>query len=123
MTRTARTDDQGQRDPARARQPEWVEPELATLTQDRFSDPAWIFERKFDGERCLAFRAGQQLRLMTRNQQQVTSTYPEIADALRAQEASDFIVDGEVVAFDGDQTSFSRLQLRLGSAIRAGAAR
>ena len=57
MTRTARTDDQGQRDPARARQPDWLEPELATLTQDRFSDPAWIFERKFDGERCLAFRA------------------------------------------------------------------
>ena len=114
MTRTARTDDQGQRDPARARQPDWLEPELATLTADRFSDPAWIFERKFDGERCLAFRAGQQLRLMTRNRQQVTSTYPEIADALRAQEASDFIVDGEVVAFDGDQTSFSRLQRRLG---------
>src|ERR1700740_527157 len=92
--------------------PDWLEPELATLPADRFSDPAWIFERKFDGERCLAFRAGSQLRLMTRNRQLVTSTYPEIADALRAQEASDFIVDGEVVAFDGDQTSFSRLQHR-----------
>ena len=114
MSRTARSDDQGQRDPARATQPDWLEPELATLTADRFSDPAWIFERKFDGERCLALRAGQQLRLMTRNQLQVTGTYPEIADALRAQEASDFIVDGEVVAFDGDRTSFSRLQRRLG---------
>jgi ATP-dependent DNA ligase len=50
-------------------QPDWLEPELATLTADRFSDPAWIFERKFDGERCLAFRAGPQLRLMTRNRQ------------------------------------------------------
>jgi bifunctional non-homologous end joining protein LigD len=110
----ARTGDQGPRDSARAGQPGWLEPELATLTADRFSDPAWIFESKFDGERCLAFRAGQQLRLMTRNRQQVTSTYPEIADALRAQEASDFIVDGEVVAFDGDQTRFSRLQRRLG---------
>jgi bifunctional non-homologous end joining protein LigD len=114
MTRTARTGDRGPRDPARARQPGWLEPELATLTADRFSDPAWIFERKFDGERCLAFRAGQQLRLMTRNRQQVTSTYPEIAGALWAQDASDFIVDGEVVAFDGDQTRFSRLQRRLG---------
>ena len=83
MTRTARTDDQGQRDPAPTRQPGWLEPELATLTADRFSDPAWIFERKFDGERCLAFRDGEQLRLMTRNQQQVTGTYPEIAEALR----------------------------------------
>ena len=114
MTRTARTDDQGQRDPAPTRQPGWLEPELATLTADRFSDPAWIFERKFDGERCLAFRDGEQLRLVTRNRQQVTGTYPEIAEALRAQDAADFIVDGEVVAFDGDQTSFSRLQRRLG---------
>jgi len=95
-------------------QPSWLDPELATLTAERFSDSAWIFERKFDGERCLAFRDGGQLRLMTRNQQQVTGTYPEIAAALRAQDAADFIVDGEVVAFDGDQTSFSRLQRRLG---------
>jgi DNA ligase D-like protein (predicted ligase) len=114
MTRTARTDDQGQRDPAPTRQPGWIEPELATLTADRFTDPAWIFERKFDGERCLAFQDGDQLRLMTRNRQQVTSTYPEIAGALRARDATDFIVDGEVVAFDGDQASFSRLQRRLG---------
>lgn len=100
--------------PARTGQPDWLEPELATLTSGRFSDPAWVFERKLDGERCLGFRAGQQLRLMTRNRQEVTSTYPEIAEALRAQRASNFIVDGEVVAFDGDQTSFSRLQQRLG---------
>jgi len=95
-------------------QPDWLGPELATLTADRFSDPAWFYERKFDGERCLAFRDGDQLRLMTRNQQQVTATYPEIAGALRGQQASDFIIDGEVVAFDGEQTSFSRLQRRLG---------
>ena len=95
-------------------QPDWLEPELATLTADRFSDPAWIYERKLDGERCLAFRDGDQLRLMTRNQQHVTGTYPEIAEALQAQRASDFVVDGEVVAFDRDQTSFSRLQRRLG---------
>jgi bifunctional non-homologous end joining protein LigD len=96
------------------RQPEWLEPELATLTQDRFSDPAWLYERKFDGERCLAYRDGGQLRLMTRNRKQVDATYPELTAALRVQEAADFIVDGEVVAFDGEQTSFSRLQQRLG---------
>ena len=39
-------------------QPDWLEPELATLTQDRFSDSGWLFERKFDGERCLAYRSG-----------------------------------------------------------------
>ena len=97
-----------------AGQPAWVEPELATLTNDRFSDPAWLYERKFDGERCLAYRAGDQVRLMTRNKKQVNGTYPELAAALQAQDCADFIVDGEVIAFDGPATSFSRLQQRLG---------
>ena len=74
------------------------------LTRDRFTDPAWIFERKLDGERCLGYVSGPQVRLLTRNSKVVTGTYPEIADALRAQRADDFIVDGEVVAFDGGQT-------------------
>jgi bifunctional non-homologous end joining protein LigD len=95
-------------------QPGWLDPQLATLTQDRFSDPQWIFERKLDGERCLAFRSGARVRLMTRNQKDDTSTYPEIDQALAAQRASDFIIDGELVAFDKGQTSFSWLQQRLG---------
>ena len=95
-------------------QPGWMDPELATLTQDRFSDPAWIFERKLDGERCLAFRSGKGARLMTRNQKEDTSTYPEITEALAGQKAGDFIIDGEIVAFDGDQTRCARLQQRLG---------
>ena len=64
-------------------QPEWVEPELATLTRDRFSSDEWLYERKFDGERCLAYRFGGQVQLMTRNRQQVNSTYPELDEALR----------------------------------------
>jgi bifunctional non-homologous end joining protein LigD len=92
----------------------WVEPELATLTRDRFFDPAWMYERKFDGERCLAYRDGDGVALMTRNQQRVNSTYPELVTALAAQQAADFVIDGEVVAFDGNRTSFSRLQQRLG---------
>jgi DNA ligase D-like protein (predicted ligase) len=99
---------------AAADQPGWVDPELATLTQDRFSDPGWIFERKLDGERCLAFRSAGKVRLMTRNQKEDTSTYPEITQALAAQRADDFILDGEIVAFDGGQTRFARLQQRLG---------
>jgi bifunctional non-homologous end joining protein LigD len=94
--------------------PDWLEPELATLTSDRFSDPAWLYERKFDGERCLAYSAGGEVRLMTRNQKQVSGTYPELVTALAAQEHRDFVIDGEVVAFDGETTSFSRLQQRLG---------
>ena len=95
-------------------QPGWMDPELATLTRDRFSDPGWIFERKLDGERCLAFRSAGKVRLMTRNQKEDTSTYPEITQALTAQRADDFIIDGEIVAFDGSQTRFARLQQRLG---------
>ena len=95
--------------------PGWLEPELATLTRDRFSDPAWIFERKLDGERCLAFVGGGEVRLMTRNEHDITSTFPEIAEALAAQRlGDDFVVDGEIVAFDKDETKFGLLQHRLG---------
>jgi bifunctional non-homologous end joining protein LigD len=93
---------------------DWIEPELATLTRDRFFDPAWMYERKFDGERCIAYRDDGRVRLFTRSGQQVNSTYPELAAALGAQAAADYVVDGEVVAFDGSATSFSLLQQRLG---------
>jgi DNA ligase D-like protein (predicted ligase) len=92
----------------------WVEPELATLTHDRFSDPDWLYERKFDGERCLALRHGGRVSLLTRNRQQAGGTYPELAEALAAQDVGDFLVDGEVVAFAGKATSFAKLQRRLG---------
>jgi len=92
----------------------WFEPELATLTRDRFSDPAWMYERKFDGERCLTYRTGGKVALMTRNQIDVSGTYPELRDALSAESSPDFVVDGEIVAFDKDATSFGLLQQRLG---------
>jgi bifunctional non-homologous end joining protein LigD len=98
----------------RPNEPAWLDPELATLTQERFSDPGWIYERKLDGERCLAFRDGARMRLMTRNQKEDTSTYPEIAGALAAQRPDSFIIDGEIVAFEEGQTRFARLQQRLG---------
>ena len=93
--------------------PAWLEPELATLTRDRFSDPAWMYERKLDGERCLAFRDGGQVQLMTRNRKMVASTYPELVEALGAQQSGDFVVDGEVVAFENGQTRFAQLQQRM----------
>ncbi len=97
-----------------ASHPEWVGPMLATLTERRFSDPAWIFERKLDGERVLGFRHGGRVRLLSRTRQPLANTYPELADALGGEEAQDFVVDGEVVAFERGQTRFSRLQQRLG---------
>jgi bifunctional non-homologous end joining protein LigD len=94
--------------------PSWVEPELATLTHDRFSDSGWIFERKLDGERCLAYAEEAGVRLYSRSRHEVTSTFPEIANGLAAERHGDVIVDGEIVAFDGAQTRFERLQQRLG---------
>jgi bifunctional non-homologous end joining protein LigD len=93
---------------------DWIEPMLATLTRDRFFDPEWIYERKFDGERCITYRSGGSVRLMTRNRQDVSATYPEIAAALAGQAAADFVIDGEVVALHRGATSFTRLQQRLG---------
>jgi bifunctional non-homologous end joining protein LigD len=94
-------------------QPDWVPPMLATLTDRRFSDPAWIFERKLDGERCLAFATRGKIRLMSRNRLVVTRQYPEVVAALSPAAATDFVIDGEIVAFDGDRTSFPKLQRRM----------
>ena len=93
--------------------PEWIAPMLATLTEKRFSDPDWIYERKLDGERLLAFRDGTDFRLLTRNRKNATDTYPELIAALERQPVDDFVIDGEAVAFDGRVSSFSRLQQRM----------
>ncbi|HSR72144.1 MAG TPA: non-homologous end-joining DNA ligase, partial [Kiloniellales bacterium] len=97
----------------RSAQPDWTAPMLATLTDERFSSPDWIYERKLDGERVLAFRKGRKVRLLTRNRKEIGDTYPELVEALAKQACDDFIVDGEVVAFEGARTSFSRLQQRM----------
>ena len=94
-------------------QPDWINPMLATLTYRRFSDPNWLFELKFDGERCLAFRNGGSVKLFSRNQKLLNNTYPEIAGAIGSQTLDNFVLDGEIVAFEGDVTSFSKLQRRM----------
>jgi bifunctional non-homologous end joining protein LigD len=94
--------------------PAWRSPTLATLTDDRFSDPQWIFERKLDGVRGLAYRDGDDIRLLSRNRLSLNGTYPEIVDALAKQDTTRFVLDGEIVAFEGRRTSFARLQGRSG---------
>jgi bifunctional non-homologous end joining protein LigD len=96
-----------------ASHPEWCDPMLARLTDRRFSDPDWLFERKFDGERALAFRRQDEVRLLSRNCKALSGSYPELADAVARQGCKDFVVDGEVVAFEGKRTSFARLQQRM----------
>src|SRR5690348_17932401 len=82
----------------------------AVLTEARFSDPAWIFERKLDGIRCIAIKAQQRVRLLSRNDLSLNGRFPEVAAALEADPAQQLVLDGEVVAFAGSQTSFERLQ-------------
>jgi DNA ligase D-like protein (predicted ligase) len=87
---------------------------LATLTDRRDVGDDWLLERKLDGERCVATRHGADVRLESRTGKDLTGTYPEVRAALAAQRVRDLVLDGEVVAYDGGQTSFSRLQQRLG---------
>ena len=74
--------------------PDWLEPMAATLTQERFTGPEWIFERKFDGIRLLAFKNGQDVRLFSRNR--LPQNIPSVADAMANLPVHDVILDGEV---------------------------
>lgn len=91
------------------------EPMKATLIDAPFSDQGWVFERKLDGIRALVRRRGGQVRLTSRTGRDISSSYPELTEALAAETADDFLADGEIVAFDGSRTSFERLQGRMGS--------
>lgn len=89
-----------------------AEPALATLSHERFWEDGWIFERKLDGQRCLAVRHDGDTRLLSRTGSDTSAAFPEVVEAL-AQYSRDFVVDGEVVAFEGSRTSFARLQPRI----------
>lgn len=95
------------------KQPEWINPMLAKLHKEIFSDESWIYERKLDGERVLVFKYGKEVNLMSRNRKNRNNTYPEILEALKKQTLENFIIDGEVVAFQGKHTSFAELQKRM----------
>ena len=95
-------------------EPSFREPMLATLVDDPQVGDDWWFERKLDGIRLIAVRDGDRVRLWSRNGLDRSASYPELVEALAAQRYDRFVVDGEVVAFDGDQTSFSLLQQRSG---------
>jgi bifunctional non-homologous end joining protein LigD len=87
---------------------------LAALSDEREFGDGWLLERKLDGERCVTRKRGKDVRLESRTGKDLTGNYPEIRDAVAAQRPKDLLLDGEVVAFDGEQTSFSRLQQRIG---------
>lgn len=95
-------------------QPSFVEPMLATLTDSYFSSTDWIFEHKFDGERCLVFKKNGTVTLKSRNNKTKNQEYPELVEAFEAQEADNFIVDGEIITIGKEGVSdFQVLQKRI----------
>lgn len=89
-----------------------VAPMLATLCSKPFSDPHWIYERKLDGMRCILIKKNDKVFILSRNHVIQNNFYPELVTALKKYK-SDFVLDSEVVAFDGTQTSFEKLQERM----------
>lgn len=83
--------------------PEWLEPMAATLTQERFTGPDWIFERKFDGIRLLAFKSGGEVRLYSRNR--LPQHVPAVADAIAKLPPGELILDGEIT-WPGSRTAY-----------------
>jgi bifunctional non-homologous end joining protein LigD len=73
--------------------PEWLTPMAATLTQERFTGPEWLFERKYDGIRLLAFKDGREVRLFSRNR--LPQNNPGVATAIAALPILSAILDGE----------------------------
>jgi bifunctional non-homologous end joining protein LigD len=74
--------------------PEWLQPMAATLTQERFTAPEWLFERKFDGIRLLAFKKGSEVRLFSRNR--LPQNIPSVVQAIEQLPVANLILDGEV---------------------------
>jgi DNA ligase D-like protein (predicted ligase) len=95
-------------------QPSFMVPMLATLTDSYFSEKGWLYEHKFDGVRCLAFKRKGKVRLISRNNKLMNAEYPEIVEALAKQAADNFIIDGEIVALNAKGVSdFQLLQGRM----------
>jgi DNA ligase D-like protein (predicted ligase) len=83
-----------------ARFPDWLEPMAATLTKERFVAPGWVFERKLDGIRLLAFKHAGEVRLLSRNRLPQHG-YPGVAAAVAALPVENYILDGEALGVWG----------------------
>jgi bifunctional non-homologous end joining protein LigD len=77
--------------------PEWIEPMAATLTQDRFNSEDWLFERKLDGIRLLAFKNDGEVRLLSRNKLPQHNSYPNVLKAIASLPVENVILDGEAM--------------------------
>ena len=91
--------------------PEFVPPQLATLTDKPPTGDAWLHELKFDGYRLLCHVEGRQIRFWTRNRKDWTAKFTGVGKAVKALPLKSAILDGEIVALDPEgRASFQRLQ-------------
>jgi bifunctional non-homologous end joining protein LigD len=86
-----------------------VRPMLATLVDEPFHRPGWVYEEKYDGYRILAYKEGKDVTLFSRNAKDRTETFSEVAHAIATLPDSTLLLDGEAVAFD--RKLVSRFQL------------
>jgi bifunctional non-homologous end joining protein LigD len=101
--------------PVKGPMPTKIHPMLAESVDEPFDGPDWLFEIKWDGYRAIAFIENGKVRLVSRNQNDLTPRYPELKDLARFIKAKNAILDGEVVALDGEgRASFSLMQQRTG---------
>jgi bifunctional non-homologous end joining protein LigD len=95
--------------------PTTIHPMLATPVDEPFDGAEWLFEIKWDGYRAVAFIENSKLRLVSRNQNELTERFPELKDLPKFVHAKSAILDGEVVALDEQgRASFSLMQQRTG---------
>ena len=95
--------------------PSVVHPMLAVPLEEPFESDDWLFEIKWDGYRAVSFIKDGQLRLVSRNQNDLTAQYQELADLTKFLRAKNAVLDGEVVAVDEQgRPSFSLMQQRTG---------
>jgi len=100
---------------AKAPMPSVIHPMLATLVDEPFDDDQWLFEIKWDGYRAVAFVDDGKVRLVSRNQNDLTREYPELGGLARQLQARTAVLDGEIVALDEQgRASFSLMQQRSG---------
>ena len=101
--------------PVKRPMPTTIHPMLAESIEKPFDDQDWLFEIKWDGYRAIAFIENGKVRLVSRNQNELTARYPELKDMPEFIQAKTAILDGEVVALDADgRASFSLMQQRTG---------
>jgi len=86
-----------------------LQPMLASLIAKPFDKPGWVYEEKYDGERVLTYKEGQRVLLLSRNGNDKTGSFPEIAAAVEKLRPATLLLDGEVVVFDHKRVS--RFQL------------